>query len=548
MPRHDAIELGECIDLLDDDAAHLRGAVGRLLRQFEDALAQFGASLLHLALHRGAHLAHLPHDLDEALAGLAEQRGGLAGRLLVDRVQGFRGALALLVGGHAHQLVLVGDRLGAFGRGFGQHTRDVARAALGRLEGFGEQAREALEPLVEIADLAVDLVDHGVEGLTPIGENLLGAAIARVDLLGRRGQRFALRIELLATRAQISRRIVPVPAWNAFICSSKREFTAPLRSPMSFIVATNSATRPDSAVSIVLRFCVAPPSTSCSSTFASRSRSNSAEVSLRSMPCVSIISVTAADAAFCERSIAPRAEVSSSETVRPICALALALASLICEVMFSLVCTSPLAKVDALRVDRLHGLMGDALDLGRELLALRAEGAEERAGLLVKHAAQVGAALIDVGGQLLGLRRHAARDLGADAKQQALDLAGILLQRGGDAGRDRGQRALGFAGAALDRAGHFARDRADLARRLVGAGAQRFGGRRRKLRQRALQLARVLLHVRRDAGGSAGQRALGIHRAGAHRFDGGGGDVADRMFRVLRGGADCLPWSTSAGG
>ena len=89
---------------------------------------------------------------------------------------------------------------------------------------------------------------------------------------------------------------------------------------------------------------MAPPSTSCSSTFASRSRSNSADVSLRSMPCVSIISVTAADAAFCERSIAPRADVSSSETVRPICALALALASLICEVMFSLVCTSPLLK------------------------------------------------------------------------------------------------------------------------------------------------------------------------------------------------------------
>ena len=112
------------------------------------------------------------------------------------------------------------------------------------------------------------------------------------------------------------------------------------------------------------------------------------------------------------------------------------------------------------------------------------EGAQEHAGLLVQHAAQVGAALVDVGGQFLGLRRHAARDLGAHAEQQALDLAGILLQRSGHAGRDGGERTLGLAGAALDRTTHFAGDGADLARRLVGAGAQRFGGGRRKLRQR----------------------------------------------------------------
>ena len=50
----DAVELGQRIDLLDDDAAHLRGAFGGLLRQLEDALAQFGARRLHLALHLGA--------------------------------------------------------------------------------------------------------------------------------------------------------------------------------------------------------------------------------------------------------------------------------------------------------------------------------------------------------------------------------------------------------------------------------------------------------------------------------------------------------------
>jgi len=63
------------------------------------------------------------------------------------------------------------------------------------------------------------------------------------------------------------------------------------------------------------------------------------------MPCVSIISVTAADAAFCERSIAPRAALSSSPTVRVMDDVAFALASLISLVISSLFCTIDLEKV-----------------------------------------------------------------------------------------------------------------------------------------------------------------------------------------------------------
>ena len=39
----DAVEFGQRLDLIDDDAAHLRGAFGGFLRQFEHAAAQFGA-------------------------------------------------------------------------------------------------------------------------------------------------------------------------------------------------------------------------------------------------------------------------------------------------------------------------------------------------------------------------------------------------------------------------------------------------------------------------------------------------------------------------
>src|SRR5262249_56868566 len=40
MTSDDAIELGQRLDLIDDHAPHLRGALRRLLRQLEDALAQ----------------------------------------------------------------------------------------------------------------------------------------------------------------------------------------------------------------------------------------------------------------------------------------------------------------------------------------------------------------------------------------------------------------------------------------------------------------------------------------------------------------------------
>ena len=54
----DAVELRQRLDLVDDDAAHLRGALGGLLRQFEHAAAQFGAGGFQLLLHFGGHLLH----------------------------------------------------------------------------------------------------------------------------------------------------------------------------------------------------------------------------------------------------------------------------------------------------------------------------------------------------------------------------------------------------------------------------------------------------------------------------------------------------------
>ena len=72
MAGDDAIELGQRLDLVDDDAAHLRRAFGGLLRQLEHAAAQFGARRLQLLLHFRRHLLHALHDVGEALGGLRE--------------------------------------------------------------------------------------------------------------------------------------------------------------------------------------------------------------------------------------------------------------------------------------------------------------------------------------------------------------------------------------------------------------------------------------------------------------------------------------------
>ena len=114
MTGDNAIELGQRLDLVDDDAPHLRRALGGLLRQFEDAAAQFGARRLQLLLHFRRHLLHALHDLGETLGGLIEHRMHLGRGFVVDRVQGLAGAFALFLRGRAHQLELLLDGVARF--------------------------------------------------------------------------------------------------------------------------------------------------------------------------------------------------------------------------------------------------------------------------------------------------------------------------------------------------------------------------------------------------------------------------------------------------
>ena len=166
MAGDDAVELGERFHLVDDHPAHLRRALGGLLRQLEHAAAQFLARVVELALHVGRHLLHRLHDLGEAVGGLLqqllrldrvllEQALAVVRHLLVKFVQGFARALVLRLGGGADRRMLLGDRARAFRGRFGDQPRDIAGTLLRGAQQFIEQAREPLQPLVEVLGAAV---------------------------------------------------------------------------------------------------------------------------------------------------------------------------------------------------------------------------------------------------------------------------------------------------------------------------------------------------------------------------------------------------------
>ena len=79
-----------------------------------------------------------------------------------------------------------------------------------------------------------------------------------------------------------------MPSWSSSVWVA-----VPLRVVTSFIAETKSATRVTSARSSEFRLSWAPVSTSCNRMLPSRSRSNSATVSVRRILLVSCISVTA---------------------------------------------------------------------------------------------------------------------------------------------------------------------------------------------------------------------------------------------------------------
>ena len=90
MARDDPVQFGQRFDLVDNDLAHLRGALRRLLRHLEYAAAEFAARGFEFVVHLGGHLLHALHHRGKLVRGLLEHRFGFLGALLIDLMHGLR--------------------------------------------------------------------------------------------------------------------------------------------------------------------------------------------------------------------------------------------------------------------------------------------------------------------------------------------------------------------------------------------------------------------------------------------------------------------------
>ena len=197
MARHDAVELDQSLDLLDDHAAHLRGGLGGLLRHFENDLAQFGAGVVELALHLGGHFLDALENLRNALGGLLENGVGVAHRLLVDALHRILGALAFLLGAVAHQLELLGDGLRALCEDVSAIRWPISRARAAELSSDSSSRVEKRFRRCSSSSLLMSRVAIIESKLARRSStDVVGLAVAGVDHLDRLHQRAAVAVEL----------------------------------------------------------------------------------------------------------------------------------------------------------------------------------------------------------------------------------------------------------------------------------------------------------------------------------------------------------------
>ena len=187
------------------------------------------ARLLHLALHRAAHLAHLAHDLDEALADLAEQRRGLAGRLLVDRAAAPRWC-ACAPRRWSRAPARTGWRSpGAFGEDSAM-TRAMSRARpsaasnVSCISAEKRLRRESRSPTL----LSIWLTTESSASRRVVPSPRRYAGCCRRCLLAAVDERLGLRVELFR-RVRNALQHLAVPVRNDLICPSKRSLAALLR-------------------------------------------------------------------------------------------------------------------------------------------------------------------------------------------------------------------------------------------------------------------------------------------------------------------------------
>ena len=122
-------------------------------------------------------------------------------------MQRLAGALALFFGLAAHQVVLLLDRAHAVVAGLGDEAGDLAGARRRGVERFVEQAGETLQPLLEVVGPRVQRRDQRLDGGLAAADRLLRAAVAHFQKLDRFGKRAPLGGELRRQLAEIAQHL-----------------------------------------------------------------------------------------------------------------------------------------------------------------------------------------------------------------------------------------------------------------------------------------------------------------------------------------------------
>ena len=515
MARHDAVELGQGLDLINDDAAHVRSGVRCLLRQLENALAQLSARRFELAAHVGAHLLQLVQNLGEALRRLRQHDVRLLARLLVDAVHGLAQARPLLLGAAADCLEILPDRFDAAGRRVRSQPRDFARPFARAFERLIEHTGKAGKPLFEISGFAVEGGHQLLQRGAALGERALGLPVAAIDQRHRICQRVGVHVEVAGKPAQIVERLrrhflearnvaLHVAVGGAGLLRDVVHCRDEIGHPRNqraldaahvLVRAAQDLLQENIglAQALVERIRIGMQHVVRLFDLGNSDRCRLLGLLHRAMGRVLQLLERAADglgrafgrhlrafAQLLDRTIdrfagrlgggdVARLQVLERLIDRTGRGMADQARDLFAAVRHRL------GEVEALGLDRLDGLIGHAAYFAHEFLALAGERGQQTTRLLVDYSRHLGGTLADRSRNLFRLADEVARHLGAYGKQRAFHFTGILLENIADASRHAADHALGVVRARADRVCSIGRELRERPLRLAAVGLDRLG-------------------------------------------------------------------------
>ena len=164
MPGDNAVELGQSLDLIDDDAAHLRRAFGRLLRQLENAATQFGARRSRAPAAFPSPSASCPARSRRSARRTGEHAVHLAGRLPRKPCSASRRCACAPPRRSCARARIAARWCGTlFAARLGDDAGDLAGPRRRGIEQLVEQAGEAPQPLLEIVGAGIERGDERLE-------------------------------------------------------------------------------------------------------------------------------------------------------------------------------------------------------------------------------------------------------------------------------------------------------------------------------------------------------------------------------------------------